>query len=208
VHRAHVVRIASVMALVVTAAWLLTSNVAAYIGQNPYDVHLSGPSGKVSCSRDVVLTASVRDSSSHKAVAHQTVKWDVRQSPSSADRLSRTSTSTASDGKTSVTLSFGSAEGARTIRASVAGFGTNLVVRCSGAARPGPTPTPRVHRPAPHVSHPTRAPHVSRPTTLPPTSTDVPTSGPADSGFNSVLLLLVIGGALGLTVLMRRTTQR
>jgi hypothetical protein len=206
VHRAKVLRLGILVAIVAGLTSLLTTPVAAYIGQSPYDVNLNGPSGTVPCSRDVTITASVRDASSHKAVGGQAVKWSITQSQSSGDRLSRSSGSTASDGKTSTTLSFGSAQGTRQITATVAAFKYRLLVKCSGASGPGPTPTPKQN---PQPGHTTAPRPVSHPTTLPATSTTLSAAGPVEShGSDTALLLLLLAIGSGLLVFLRRATQR
>src|SRR5947208_1345040 len=43
---------------------LLLSGTVAYVGQNPYSVHMDGPSGPVPCSSQPVITATVRDAQS------------------------------------------------------------------------------------------------------------------------------------------------
>jgi len=201
------------VAAVLAAAfgWALAPGAAAYVGQNPYAVHLSGPGGSVSCSRDVTITATVKAASNGRPVAHQTVIWDFKQSPSNADRLSPRATSTNGSGQTSVTLSFGNVAGSRQVRASVAQFPATLVVRCSGvtAPRPTPRPTPRP-QPAPHpTQHPTQHPvHKPPPQTAPRSHTgghlpDSDTAGvallssvpPTGTGSGTAPDLALFGGA-------------
>jgi hypothetical protein len=162
--RIRPVPLAVVAVLAAAFGWALAPEAAAYVGQNPYAVHLSGPGGTVSCSRDVTITATVKAASNGRPVAHQTIIWDFRKSLSSGDRLSPRATATNGSGQASVTLSFGPVAGSRQVRASVAQFPATLVVSCSGptAPRPTPRPTPRP-QPAPHptqhpTSHPTHKP--------------------------------------------------
>jgi hypothetical protein len=208
VHRAKVLRLGILVAIVAGLTSLLTTPVAAYIGQSPYDVNLNGPSGTVPCSRDVTITASVRNVSNHKAVGGQVVKWSLTQSQSSRDRLSRSSGTTGGDGKTSVTLSFGSAQGARQVQATVAAFKYKLIVKCSGASGPGPAPAPKPPAPKPPAPKPVTHP-APRPTTLPATSTSLSAAGPAgSSGSDNAPLLILLGVGSGLFVFVRRAAQR
>ncbi len=133
-------------------AGLFARGAEAYIGQNPYAVHLDGPAGVVSCQSQVVITATVRDAETGVLVSHQAVEWDIKVSLSPGDRLSDRSTVTGADGKTSVTLSFGPAEGTRTVRATISTFPATIDVTCRGGV-PAPTPSRRRQRPSPRQRH-------------------------------------------------------
>jgi hypothetical protein len=210
--RLHVALLgASIAAL----TWLIAPGTVAYIGQNPYDVHLDGPSGTVPCARDIEITATVKSATNGDRVAHQVVKWDIKKSPSSGDRLSSGSTTTNSDGKTSVTLSFGSAEGERQVRATVATFPATLTIQCEGpfGARPTATPEPRstprpTSRPGPVVTSPPHRQPTPAPSGIPVTSTTVipaEPSGPDGPDLRFVLVLVFVGTGLG--VLVRRSAR-
>ncbi len=115
----------------VAVAFLLGPSASAYIGQNPYILGLTGPATAVNCANDALLTASVISVATGQPVDHQFVLWEIKRSPSPDDRLSDSRTTTGADGKTSVTLTFASVGGQRTIRATVATFGIDVLVTCN-----------------------------------------------------------------------------
>lgn len=205
------IHLAGLLVTVAALTWLLVPDAVAYIGQNPYDVHLDGPSGTVPCSRDVVIKATVRSATNGDPVGHQIVKWDLKQSPSSGDRLSSSSTTTGSDGTTSVTLSFGPVAGSRDVRATVATYPATLTVKCEGA---GPAPTPRptpkpTQRPAPPpTSRPGPVTPTARPTAMPPTNTEAIPAGPVTpTGPDLRIILVLVFLGTGLGVLIRRPSR-
>ena len=198
------------------AALSLAPSAQAYIGQNPYDVHLSGPGKTVACTQDVVITATVKSATNAQPVAHQTVNWDIKSAQSSGDRLSDQTTNTAADGTTQVTLTFGPATGARVVRATIATFPATITVTCSGPVNvpPTPAPTPRP-TPLPTQGLPQPATTPSPQRTSDPGSTPHPAASslpgtdslpPAQPGHGSdvpLLLGLVLIGSFAAIVLRR-----
>jgi hypothetical protein len=170
---------ASIAAALCLGAWVALMPVAnAYIGQNPYAVRLDGPTGIVACAQDVVITALVRDATTGEPVAHQFVLWDLKTSVSSRDSLSHARTTTADDGTTSVTLTFGAETGKRVVRADIADFPIELVVRCSTTVpvvSPTPVPSPTVE------PLPTATPTAGPPTPSPAAASPTPVTSPGPS---------------------------
>lgn len=204
------------------AALALAPSVQGYIGQNPYDVHLSGPGQTVACTQNVVITATVKSATSGRPVGHQTVNWDIKSAQSSGDRLSDSTTSTASDGTTQVTLVFGPETGARVVRATIATFPATITVTCSGPLNvtptsaptpiPAPTPTPTQRPPQPTqaapnpgaTGTPSPAPHPAA-SGLPGTD-PVPPTTPGQGPDVSLLLGLVLLGSV-VAIVLRRVSR-
>jgi LPXTG-site transpeptidase (sortase) family protein len=102
-----------------------------YVDQTQVQVVLSGPN-TVRCNRSATISARVVSTENGRPVRNQVVSWALTQSQSSGDGLSASSTITNRRGRTSVTLSFGPAAGARTVRASVTVTSPSITIRCAG----------------------------------------------------------------------------
>ena len=155
----------------------------AYVGQNPYIVHLGGPSGNVRCDAQPRITATVRAFDTGALVAGQVITWDMQQSPTTGDSVSPTRTVTDSNGKAVVNLSFGPAEGERTVRAIIIpGWPETITVTCRGSVvTPPPTIAPT---PTPQSTTPPLTPKPSDNLTPAPStvsSPSIPTASPATS---------------------------
>jgi hypothetical protein len=155
----------------VVFALLATTGTHAYVGQNPYAVEMHAPSGAVRCDGQAQVTATVRSVETGVVVPGQAVLWDFKSNVSSGDRVAPRRTVTDENGKTTVTVTFGAAEGRRTVRAMIANWPNTTKVTCAGGVpnptpRPTPSPTPR----------PTRSP-TPRPTAEAP-SPGAPTGNP------------------------------
>lgn len=165
----------------------------AYVGQNPYVVHLDGPSGIVRCDSSAVITATVRNAETGEVVAGQEVIWDVKVPRSPGDSVSPTRSVTNDRGKTSTTLRFGAAEGERTVRATIATWPATIDVTCQGGVpTPSPMPPPTPSPSATPTATPTASPtEPSTPTPTPPPNLVTPTAtllqptGPGETGVPS-----------------------
>ena len=173
------------LVLVVMASAMLVHTTAAYVGQNPYSVHLDGPVGVVGCQSAVVVTATVRSAETGAPVSIQAVVWDITASPSTDDSLSSRTTFTGPDGKTSVTLHFGPVEGARTVRATIATWPATIDLTCRGGvpvrtATPTGNPTitpsalPSTNPSAPPTVAPSAIPSAAASASPPPPATAPP----------------------------------
>jgi hypothetical protein len=130
-------------------ALLPIAGVFGYVGQNPYVVQMRGPNGPVRCDGTAKVTAKVTDVASGNLVPGQAVHWDFKKSLSNGDKVAPKSTVTDNNAETTVTVSFGNAEGQRTVRAMIAAWPTTIKVSCQGGVTPpDPTPTP-TRRPTP-----------------------------------------------------------
>jgi hypothetical protein len=172
--------------LVVVSSAMLVHAAAAYVGQNPYAVHLDGPPGVVGCRSEVVITATVRGAETGDLVSNQVVEWDITTSRSTDDSLSSRISVTGPDGKASVTLAFGPVEGARNVRAMIATWPATIAVTCRGGV-PLPTATPTGDPTATPSTVPSTNPSVPPtvvPTVIPsiaPSASALPATPPASA---------------------------
>ena len=161
-------------------ALFMVAQVQGYVGQNPYVVDMSVSAGTVRCDGQVRIVATVRDSETGVLVPGQRVLWDFKKRLAAGDSVKPASTVTDEKGQTTVTVTFGNAEGNRVVRAMIASWPNTTQVSCAGGVTqptPSPTPTPTPTRtPGPTPTRtPTRTP-TTRPTQTPTTT---PTRTPA-----------------------------
>jgi LPXTG-site transpeptidase (sortase) family protein len=118
---------------VLLTALLVGGSVATvgYIEQSIVSVRLSAPN-VVRCDRGATIKARVTSNRTGDPIRGQIVNWAVERAQSSGDGLDATSTLTDRRGRTSVTLTFGPAEGRRTISASAGNTSPTISVRCAG----------------------------------------------------------------------------
>jgi hypothetical protein len=114
----------------------------AYVGQNPYIVHLDASSRQARCDSQVQITATVRDAETGNLVQQQSVDWDLKVSRSPGDSVFPARTITNEQGQATTTLRFGLAEGERTVRATIREWPATIDVSCQGGV-PVATPTPQ-----------------------------------------------------------------
>jgi len=110
--------------------FIVASGALAYIGQARWSVTVTASAAVVPCGQDVKLTATKLVTATNLPVQGATVSWAITTSPSSADRLSTTSSQTDSDGKTTITLSFGATPGVRVVSATAGGVTGTTTVTC------------------------------------------------------------------------------
>ena len=109
-----------------------TSGIASgYTIQSRVRIIVSGPN-VVRCDRAATINAKVVFRDNGKPVPGQVVRWALRNSRSSGDGLSATSTVTNGKGKAQVRLAFGPAVGAREVRVSATDASSTISVRCAG----------------------------------------------------------------------------
>jgi hypothetical protein len=162
--------------------------VVAYNKTNPFVVTFDKqPSGTVSCTADVLITATfVGVETGQPGGPGVPVTWNIKKSPSAEDTVTPATSTTDAQGRVSTTLSFGPAEGQRTVRAIAAGFPNTTTVSCAGGvATPTPSPTPTAT--ATPTTTPTQGP-TSTPTATPTATntadgaTPTPSATPGGSG--------------------------
>jgi LPXTG-site transpeptidase (sortase) family protein len=132
----------TVLALGLAALMLAGSGIATvgYVDQTQVQIILSAPN-TVRCDRSATISARVVSTDDGRPVRNQVVRWSLTRRQSSRDGLSSSSTVTNRRGRTSVSLSFGPAAGARTVRASVTVTSPSITVRCAGGL-PRTSPRP------------------------------------------------------------------
>lgn len=171
------------LAALIGAAALLVAlsavTASAYVGQNPYVVHLAGPSGSVRCDSTVTITATIRTAATGGLAAGQQVIWDVPASPSGADWVSPRTVLSDAHGQAATTLTFGPAEGQRTVQARIADWPATIKVTCQGGvslstSKPTASARPITSPTAPTPATPLPTPDV--PATDPPASLGAPDS--------------------------------
>ena len=109
---------------------LFASVAQGYIGQDPVQILMSGPSGPVRCGTSVPITATILGAQDGKPFQEQDVLWKVSGSASHSDRLDRTHTTTDANGTTVVNLALGSDPGKRKVTASVTIVDASIQVTC------------------------------------------------------------------------------
>jgi hypothetical protein len=123
----------------------LTTTALAYAGQVPGTVSISGPASTLSCGLPTSVSATVVDASSNP-IAGQAVHWSFGSSPSTADTVSPTQTTTNADGVATSTVTLACVAGDRTviatadaiIGAAVLGVTMGGLPRTSTESVPGP----------------------------------------------------------------------
>lgn len=128
------------IAIASVAGALIAGTSSAYIGQNPYLVTRRASAENVSCGGQITVFATFAYSKTSAPAPFLQADWfldDARP----GDRLSASRTRTNTAGETSVTLTFGSTPGERTVRFYAnKEFQENVGVSCSGPSgggRPG-----------------------------------------------------------------------
>ena len=121
-------------------ALAMTATVFAYAGEVAGAITVGGPSGTVKCGVPLTITATVVDASS-KPIEGQPVDWSFTSSPSSADVINSTPTTTNASGVATTTVTLANVAGNRTVTATADGISANAVLITACGGLPGTSMT-------------------------------------------------------------------
>lgn len=111
----------------------MTATAFGYQGQVLGTITVAGPSGTLKCGAPLTVTATLLDVDG-KPFTGESVNWEFTASPSSADKINKTPTTTDSNGVTSTTVTLASVAGNRTVTATSGELSASAVlsVACGG----------------------------------------------------------------------------
>lgn len=122
-------------------ALALSTTVFAYAGEVAGAVTVGGPTGTLKCGVALTVTATVVDASS-KLIAGQPVDWSFTSSPSSADKINATPTTTNASGVATTTVTLACVAGNRTVTATADGVSAGAVLGITAAGLPRTSTAP------------------------------------------------------------------
>ena len=127
---------------------LVTSVTAfGYAGQVPAAVTIAGPGGTIQCGVALTVTATIVDSTG-APISGQAVAWSFTSTPSSADKINKTPTTTDASGVATTTVVLACVAGTRHLGAVAGAVRASAVLGVTGAGlpntstMPGETPAP------------------------------------------------------------------
>ena len=110
-------------------------------------VTVAGPGGTLTCGVNITVTATVLDAA-NKPIEGQPVAWAFTSTPSTADKINTTPTTTNASGVATTTVVLACVAGSRTIRATADAVSAGAVLSVTAAGLPntstlpGETPAP------------------------------------------------------------------
>ena len=125
------------MALALT----MTATVFAYAGEVAGAVSVGGPTGTLACGTPITVTATVLDASSDP-IDGQPVDWTFTSSPSSADTINSTPTTTDANGVATTTVTLACVVGNRTVTATADGISAGAVLGITSGGLPRTSTAP------------------------------------------------------------------
>jgi hypothetical protein len=128
--------------LAAVALALITSATAfGYAGEVAGAVTVAGPGGTLTCGVNITVTATVVDASG-KLIADQPVAWAFTSTPSTADKINTTPTTTNASGVATTTVVLACVAGNRTIRATADAISAGAVLSVTAAGLPNTSTLP------------------------------------------------------------------
>lgn len=112
-----------------------------YAGEVAAEVTLGGPGGTLACNVSITVTATVVDANG-KAISGQSVDWTFASSPSSADTINATPTTTDANGVATTTVTLACVVGNREIRATADDVSGSAVLSVTAAGLPRTSTAP------------------------------------------------------------------
>lgn len=116
-------------------ALAMTATAFGYAGQVLGTISVAGPGGVLKCNVPITVRATLLDVNGVPFSA-ETVTWAITSSPSSADRVNDTSTTTNSSGVTTTTVTLACVAGNRTVTATSGGMSAGAVLGLTSAGLP------------------------------------------------------------------------
>ena len=128
--------------LAAVALALITSATAfGYAGEVAGAVAVAGPGGTLTCGVNITVTATVVDAAG-KLIAGQPVAWAFTSTPSTADKINTTPTTTNASGVATTTVVLACVAGSRTIRATADAKSASAVLSVTAAGLPNTSTLP------------------------------------------------------------------
>lgn len=119
----------------------MTATVFAYAGQVAGAVTVGGPSGTLKCGVALTVTATVSDSEG-SLIEGQPVDWAITSSPSPADTINSTPTTTNASGVATTTVTLACVAGNRTVTATADDISAGAVLGITAAGLPRTSTAP------------------------------------------------------------------
>ncbi len=116
-------------------AIVMAATALGYAGQVLGTITVAGPGGTLKCHTNITVTATLLDVGG-KPFTGETVKWKFTSTPSSADKINKTPTTTNSAGVTKTTVYLACVAGNRKITATSAGMSAGAVLSLTAAGLP------------------------------------------------------------------------
>ena len=122
----------------------MTATTFAYVGGVAGAITVGGPSGTLKCGVALTVTATVVDAAG-QVIAGKPVDWKISSSPSSADEISSTPTTTDDNGRATTSVTLACVAGDRTVTASADDISAGAVLSIGdgavlGITAPGSAP--------------------------------------------------------------------
>jgi hypothetical protein len=128
--------------LAAAALVLLAATTAfGYAGEVAGAVTVGGPGGTLQCGVPITVSATIVDSAG-KPIEGQPVDWTIASSPSSADTINATPTTTDANGVATTTVTLACVAGNREIRATADGVSGGAVLGVTAAGLPRTSTVP------------------------------------------------------------------
>jgi hypothetical protein len=102
---------------------------------------VGGPSGTLQCGVPLTVTATLVDASGNP-IAGQSVDWSFTSSPSSADKINSTPTTTNASGVATTTVTLACVVGSRTVTATAGTISAGAVLGITSGGLPNTSTTP------------------------------------------------------------------
>ena len=116
-------------------ALAMTATAFGYAGQVLGTMSVAGPGGTLKCNVPITVTATLLDVNGIP-FSGEPVTWAITSTPSSADRVNDTSTTTNANGVTTTTVTLACVAGNRTVTATSAGTSAGAVLSLTSAGLP------------------------------------------------------------------------
>jgi hypothetical protein len=125
----------------VALALITTATAFGYAGEVAGAVTVAGPGGTLTCGVNITVTATVADATG-KLISGQPVAWSFTSTPSTADKINTTPTTTNASGVATTTVVLACVAGSRTIRATADAVSASAVLSVTAAGLPNTSTLP------------------------------------------------------------------
>jgi hypothetical protein len=119
----------------------MATTVLGYAAQVAGAVSVGGPGGTLKCGVPLTVTATVLDANG-SPIAGQPVDWSFTSSPSSADKINSTPTTTNASGVATTTVTLACVVGSRTVTATADAISAGAVLGITSGGLPNTSTTP------------------------------------------------------------------
>ena len=116
-------------------ALAMTATAFGYAGQVLGTISVVGPSGTIKCGVAVTVTATLLDVNGNPFTG-ETVTWKITSTPTGADKVNKTTSTTNSSGVATTTVTLACVAGNRTVTATSDGMSAGAVLGVTAAGLP------------------------------------------------------------------------